>query len=162
MNRKDDALKSVAQRALLHKSARRQLAATDSAHLSPHHTLSVDLPCSLYAQLATHATEVGEHPNDQIARGLELYFTEVQRSTSSEGVPRVRTSSHDSSEQLRQLPDDVPVVQLNTRVALPYYRFIKKESLRTGQTVRSIIEGAIADKYGVPTLTRQSKLNEPS
>ena len=150
MNRKDDALKSVAQRARLHKSARRQLAATDSAHLSPHHTLSVDLPCSLYAQLATCATEVGEHPNDQIARGLELYFTEVQRSTSSDSAPRVRTSSHDSSEQLRQLPDDVPVVQLNTRVALPYYRFIKKESLRTGQTVRSIIEGAIADKYGVP------------
>ena len=150
MNRKDDALKSVAQRARLHKSARRQLAATDSAHLSPHHTLSVDLPCSLYAQLTTYATEEGEHTNDQIARGLELYFTEMQRPASSDSAPRAHTPTHDSSEQPRQLPDDVPVVQLNTRVALPYHRFIKKESLRTGQTVRSIIEGALADKYGVP------------
>ena len=150
MNRKDDILTSVAQRAQLNTSARRQLAANNSAHLSPHHTVSVELPCSLYAQLATCATEVGEHPNDQIARGLELYFTEIQRPTSSDSAPRTHTPSHDSSEQLRQLPDDVPVVQLNTRVALPYYQFIKKESLRTGQTVRSIIEGAIADKYGVP------------
>lgn len=152
MNRKDDVLTSVAQRARLHKSARRQLAATDSAHLSPHHTLSVDLPCSLYAQLATHATEVGEHPNDQIARGLELYFTEMQRSTSSEGVPRVRTSSHDSSEQLRQLPDDVPIVQLCIRIARPYRAFLKKEAFTTGQTLRSLVESALADKYGVPDL----------
>ena len=152
MNRKNDVLKSVAQRARLNKSAYQQLTANDSTHLSPHHTVSVDLPCSLYTQLATYATEVGKHPNDQIARGLELYFTEMQRPTSSDSTPRTHTPSHDSSEQLRQLPDDVPVVQLNTRVALPYYRFIKKESLRTGQTVRSIIEGAIADKYGVPNL----------
>lgn len=150
MNRKDDILKSVAQRAQLNTSALQQLATTDSTHLSPHHTVSVDLPCSLYAQLATCATEEGEHPNDQIARGLELYFTEMQHPTSPNSVPRAHTPSHDSSEQLRQLPDNVPVVQLNTRVALPYHRFIKRESQRSGQTVRSIIEGALADKYGVP------------
>lgn len=150
MNRKDDILKSVAQRAQLNTSARRQLATTDSAHLSPHHTVSVDLPCSLYAQLATCATEIGEHPNDQIARGLELYFTEMQRPTSSDSAPRTHTPSHDSSEQLRQLPDDVPIVQLSVRVARPYRAFLKKEAFMTGQTLRSLVESALADKYGVP------------
>lgn len=152
MNRKDNVLKSVAQRAQLNTTARRQLAATDSAHLSPHHTLSVDLPCSLYAQLATCATEEGEHPNDQIARGLELYFTEMQRPTSSDSAPKARTPSHDSSEQLRQLPDDVPIVQLSVRVARPYRAFLKKEALMTGQTLRSLVESALAEKYGVPDL----------
>jgi|GEM_PF-4448291 len=152
MNRKDDILTSVAQRARLNTSARQQLAISDSAHLSPHHTLSVDLPCSLYAQLATYATEVGKHPNDQIARGLELYFTEMQRSTSSDSTPRTRTPSHDSSEQLRQLPDDVPIVQLSVRVARPYRAFLKKEALMTGQTLRSLVESALAEKYGVPDL----------
>lgn len=152
MNRKDDVLKSVAQRARLHKSARRQLATNVSTHLSPHHTVSVDLPCSLYAQLATCATEEGEHPNDQIARGLELYFTEMQRPASSDSAPRTHTPSHDSSEQLRQLPDDVPIVQLSVRVARPYHRFLKEKALMTGQTLRSLVESALAEKYGVPDL----------
>ena len=74
----------------------------------------------------------------------------MQRPTSPDNAPRTHTPSHDSSEQIRQLPDDVPVVQLSVRVARPYRRFLKKESIMTGQTMRSLVESALADKYGVP------------
>lgn len=150
MNKKEEALESVTHRAQLDKNARHHLVTSNSDYLPPHHTLSVDLPCSLYTQLATYATETGEHPNDQITRGLELYFNEIEHPTSPQGAPRTRTPSPDSPDQTRHFSDDVPVVQLNTRVALPYQRFIKRESQRSGQTVRSIIEGALAEKYGVP------------
>lgn len=47
-------------------------------------------------------------------------------------------------------PSRQPVIQLNTRIELSYRELIDDVVAQTGQTVRSVIEEALAYKYGDP------------
>ena len=107
------------------------------------------VPCTVYMQVAECATETGLNPSEQFLRGIELFFNESktrpseetsQESTMVEGTPEVWTG----------VQTGVPVVQFSTRIALPYREVVKSVAGKTGQTVRSVIENALAHTYGVP------------
>lgn len=121
----------------------------ESDPLSPHHVLPVTVPCTVYMQVAECATETGLNPSEQFLRGIELFFNESkthpsketsQEPTMAEGTPEIWTAAQTG----------VPVVQFSTRIALPYREVVRSVADKTGQTVRSVIENALAHTYGVP------------
>lgn len=55
-----------------------------------------------------------------------------------------------TSSSARGPKEEIFVVQLNTRVAHPYKQQIRELSFKTGKSIRTLVEEAFANTYGLP------------